>query len=232
MNKTTFYKPFTLLCLVAASQFITSNASATAQIFSSAISKGIKVTSCQSCHSGSPGQEDKGNLKTNYLNAYKLDQSGLSRLKNLINGCPAGQVLNQTTFLCTTSVPAKPKTVSGAVGSSTSGAAKTDIYAVSCAAGSSSLAVSVSDMPPVKAPIVSIQATKGFSTSALSQDNKDGDGIFSPEVKLAGGSGVYNMRVNKGASTVTGAETYTAKFACRNSAGVQTGTTWTIKQNQ
>lgn len=232
MNKTTYFcKTFTALGLVAATQFIATNASATTQIFSSAVSKGIKVTSCQSCHTGSAGQESKTNLKTNYLNAYSLDKTGLTRLKNLINGCPAGQVINPTTFLCA-AVQAQPKTLTSTVGLSTSGVARTDVWSVSCATGSSYLAVSVSDLAPVKAPIISIQATKNIATSALSQDKKDGDGIFSPEVKLAGGSGIYDMRVNKSASTVKGAETYTAKFACRNSAGVQTGTTWTLKQNQ
>jgi len=233
MNKTTFFaKTLPALCLVAASQFIAPNASATALIFSNAISKGIKVTSCQSCHTGSPGQESKANLKPNYLSAYTLDPAGLSRLKNLINGCPTGQTLDTKTFLCTTAA-AQPKTVNGTVGLSTSGQARTDVYAVTCGAGTSYLAVSVSDLNPVKAPIVSIQTTFGAATSALSQDSKDGDNIFSPEVKLAKGQGVYGMRVNKSASTTVGAEAYTAKYACKTAAGAMTSTSSaSLKQNQ
>ncbi|MDD5274497.1 MAG: hypothetical protein PHR16_00250 [Methylovulum sp.] len=231
-KKTTYlYKALTALCLVAASQFITTNASANPQIFSNAMSKGVKVTGCQSCHAGSPGQESRSDLKTNYYNAYILDTSGLSRLKNLINGCPAGQTLDPKTFLCTTAaVP--PKTVTGSVGLSTSGIARTDVYNVTCGTGTSYLAVSVSDLAPVKAPIVSIQATKGTASSPLSQDSKDGDGVFSPEVKLAKGKGIYNMKVNKSASSVNGVETYTAQFACKTAAGVQTATTAVLKQNQ
>ncbi len=223
---------FTVLGLVAASHFITTEASATVQIQIRALARGINITNCQTCHAGSAGRERSSDLKPNYLSAYLLDPSGLSRLKNLINGCPSGQVINPTTFLCAAAT-LNPKTVNGSVGARASGAARTDVYEVSCGTGTSSLRVSVRDNAPVRTPIVSIQATKEAASSALSQDRIDGDRIFSRPVTLAGGSGIYNMRVNKSATAEIGAETYTARFACINAAGVQTNTSnAVIKQNQ
>lgn len=227
MRKTYFFKGFFTPLLLLSSQFAMTDAGATSQIMGNAVSKGIKVTSCQSCHNSTPGNEDKNNLKPNYLTAYKLDKSGLSRLKNLINGCPAGTTLNMTTFLCE-----KKISQSGTVGSATSGAAKTDVYSVTCGTGSAYLTVSVIDLAPVKPPLVSVQATKSTAASTLSTDTVDGDAKYSPVVKLAKGAGIYTMKVNKSASTTIGAESYTAEFYCRDSAGAQTSTVWKLMQNQ
>lgn len=226
MKKTYFLKGFAPL-LVLSSQFMMNDAAATSQIMGNAVSKGIKVSSCQSCHTGAAGDESKGNLKPNYFTAYSLDKNGLSRLKNLINGCPAGSTLNMKTFLCE-----KKISQSGTVGSATSGAAKTDVYAVTCGTGTAYLNVSVIDLAPVKAPKVSIQATKGTASSPLSTDSVDGDAKYSPVVKLAKGAGIYTMKINKSVSTVKGAESYTAEFYCRDASGGQKSTTWKITQNQ
>lgn len=191
------------------------DASATSGIFASAKAKGIKVTSCQSCHTGAAGSESKGNLKPGYLAAYNLDKTGLTRLKLLINGA--------TTI---------PFAVNGSVGLVTSGIAKSDVYAVTCAAGTARLYVHVLDLAPVKAPLVSIQATKGAVSTALSTDARDGDAVFSPLVGLAGGAGVYTVKVNKSASAVVGAETYQARLYCRNAANTPTGISWRLTQNQ
>lgn len=218
-------KCFFALLFVLLSQFAATNASATAQIMGVASNKGIKVTSCVSCHTSNNGS--KSNLKPNYLTAYKLDQAGLTRLKNLINGCSATQMATPT-FQCVV-----PRTVSGAVGITTTGVRRTDVYAVTCGAGTSNLSVAVKDLAPVKAPTVSIQAVKSAAASTLSTDSKDGDAIFSPTVKLAKGAGVYNMQINKSASSVIGAELYTAKFVCLSAAGAKTATSAAvIKQNQ
>jgi hypothetical protein len=120
----------------------------------------------------------------------------------------------------------------GTVGLATSGAARTDVYTITCAAGTASLSVMVRDLAPVKAPLVSIQVTKGTATSALSADTVDADAKFSPLVKLAKGSGVYTMKVNKSTSSVKGAEVYLARFNCRNAKGAPTPTKRMATQNQ
>jgi hypothetical protein len=97
--------PSIILFLLLISQFIAKNALARPDIFFGAIVAEINVASCQSCHESEPGGEGKESLKPGYETAYNLDMNDLSRLKNLINGCPTGQTLNRTTFVCATSVP-------------------------------------------------------------------------------------------------------------------------------
>lgn len=108
---------------------------------------------------------------------------------------------------------------SGAVGIATSGVARTDVYTLACPTGTAKLYIRVKDLAPVKAPLVSIQATKGTSSSALSTDAVDGDANYSPALTLSAGSGVYTFKVNKSASSVVGIETYTAEIHCQDSAG-------------
>ena len=100
INSTKLKRFITGSLIIAASQFITVSASATSSIFSSAIGKGITVTDCQSCHTGA--SPSIGNLKPNYSAAFNLDKTGLTRLKNVINGCTGGQTLNPSTFVCAT----------------------------------------------------------------------------------------------------------------------------------
>ena len=127
-------------------------------------------------------------------------------------------------------------TQSGAVGIATSGAARTDVYAVTCSNDGSGapakLAAQVKDLAPVKAPLVSTQISKGTASSALSTDRVDGDNIYSSLVSLTGGAGVYTLKVNKSASTVVGIETYVVQFHCQTAGGVHAGTTWRLTQNQ
>jgi hypothetical protein len=105
MINSTKLKRFTTIALtVAASQFVAGNASATASIFGAGIGKGIALTSCQTCHNSASGSESTSNLKPNIRSAYLLDKTGLTRLKNVINGCPTGQALNPTTFVCAATV--------------------------------------------------------------------------------------------------------------------------------
>ena len=117
---------------------------------------------------------------------------------------------------------------SGSLGASASGA--TDVYAVTCGAGTAKLFLQVKDLAPVVAPKVSIQATKGAASSTLSTDAVDGDAVYSPGVTVAGTPGVFTLKVNK--SAVAGAETYVAQFHCQTSAGAHTDTTWAMTQNQ
>ncbi len=228
-----------VLSLAFASIFPLNNAFANAQIQGLALSKGIAAPSCQSCHTGTAGSESVSNLKPNYLAAYALDPTGLTRLKNVINGCPSGQVINTTTFLCQAATPVPAAvTKSDSVGSTLDSLPATDVWAVTCATGTTSLAVSVLDKAPAYAPVVSIQAVyvkaPAFLSSPLSTDAVDGDALYSPVVKVAGGVGPYSVQINKQAHpTVKVAELYTAKFACLNAAGANTAVSSVVlKQNQ
>ncbi|MEQ1545634.1 hypothetical protein [Methyloglobulus sp.] len=159
-----------------------------------------------------------------------------------------------------TPVPSSGTKVDGTLGSASSDAARTDVYKVACADGSASLSVSVKDLAPVKAPLISIQASKGDYSSALSTDTVDGDSNYSRLVSLAKGAGAYTVKVNKSAlksacgrdedededegdddshhskakcaTPVVGSEAYTAQFSCQNRAGVKTGIRYKIRQNQ
>ena len=266
INSTKLKRFITGSLIITASQFITINASATGSIFG-ALANGTTVKSCQSCHNGASGSESKGNLKPNYSAAFNLDKTGLTRLKNVINGCTGGQTLNPSTFVCATApvvpapvVPApavttnvipgptnaddddddedednhdsnhdgksdkhqKHHTHSGSVGKTTSGAAKTDSYQVTCAKGTKSLDVSVMDLYPRKAPSISIQAFKGKRSSPLSIDKVDDDARYSNTETLHAGAGTYTINVNKSSSKVKGPEAYTAKFNCQSTKGSST----------
>jgi hypothetical protein len=106
--------------------------------------------------------------------------------------------------------------VANAVGNSTA-AARTDVFEVECYTGTSYFTVSVRDTKttPEKATKISIQASKGGVTTALSTDNTDTDTLFSPTKTLTGGVGIYRVTVNKNSvAGVTGAEGYTARIHC------------------
>ena len=290
INSTKLKRFITGSLIITASQFITVSASATGSIYN-ALANGTTVKSCQSCHNGASGSESKGNLiKPTYSAAFNLDKTGLTRLKNVINGCTGGQTLNTLTFVCTATPVVTPPAVippavippavippavippvvtpsvvttpvvttnvtpgptnadddddeneddhdhdsnhhgesdkhqkhhshSGSVGKNSSGAAKTDSYEVTCAKGTNSLAVSVMDLYPRKAPSISIQAFKGKKSSPLSIDKVDGDANYSRSEILSAGAGTYTINVNKGSSKVKGSEAYTAKFSCQNTKG-------------
>lgn len=200
-------------------------ATARPDILALAVSKGIRVSSCLSCHTSPTG--GKATLRPNIERAYDLDKVGLTRLKNLINGCPTGQVLNTSSFLCERLIA-----ISSTVGLATSGAARSDVYAVTCGAGSAFLDVSIKDNAPAKTSLVTIQSVRNALVSPLSIDTVDGDALYSPTARLIGGAGVYWMIINKSLSSVVGLESYTAKLSCRNSVGTQTATSLVIKQNQ
>ena len=116
-------------------------------------------------------------------------------------------------------------TKKSSIGLANSGAARTDVWTVTCPGDSTSLSVAIKDLAPVKTPIISIQATKSGKSSPLSSDRgKDGDALYSPLVTLAKGAGVYTVKVNKPLYTGSvaankGAELYNALFYCQNKAG-------------
>ncbi len=83
---------------------VVTDASARPDILDAVSSVGIDVTAgCATCHNGAIG--NKNNIKPNYQAAYRLDTVGFTRLTNLINGCPNGQALDTTTYICAASAP-------------------------------------------------------------------------------------------------------------------------------
>ncbi len=223
------FKPSLLVAVV--SLFMVTPAWATSGILSGAISKGVKVTACTSCHISSSGSGFKsvsGSLPAKtYRDAWRADSSGYTRIKNVINGtCPAGQAVNPTTFLCQAQMLNL-----GAVGSSSTGVAATDGYTVTCGAGTTNLYVRVKDLAPVLSPSISIQAKKGTKSSTLSADSKDGDTLYSTVVSVLGTAGTFTVNVNKSASTAKGIENYAADIYCRNAAGAKISTKTALTQN-
>ena len=122
--------------------------------------------------------------------------------------------------------------LSGSVGKAKSGAAKTDIYEVTCAKGTEALAASVRDLDPAKASVISIQSHKRKASSALSTDSIDGDPLYSPSETLAAGPGKYKINVNKSRTNEKGAEAYTAKVSCKNANGSSPASKVKIVKNQ
>jgi hypothetical protein len=214
------------LLLMSVSLGMVTDASANQKILDKA--KALKIlpagASCTSCHTAAP------TLKASYKVAYTADKAGLTGLRNLIKGCPSGQTLDKIKYVCQVAK-------AGTVGLAGSGLAKTDVYAVTCGAGTAALWVSANDLAPVKLPLVSIQAKKGTGASAMSADTGvDGNAIYSPWVKVAGAAGAFTVNVNKSAYTGTvaankGAESYSARFSCRKADGTPVATTPLIKQN-
>jgi outer membrane biosynthesis protein TonB len=147
------------------------------------------------------------------------------------------------------SVTPKPgvTTVTGSLGKEKSGEPATDVYVVKCGEGTTNFIASVLDDKPVLKPLVSIQSSKGAYSSVLRTDRKDGDKYYSPWAVLAKGTGDYTMKVNKSSApvacnktddeddndkcSVEGAETYIARFACRNKQRILTGTTYKLMQD-
>jgi hypothetical protein len=122
--------------------------------------------------------------------------------------------------------------ISGAVGKATSGAARTDVYKVTCGKGTKYLSVAVKDLIPVNPSKVSIQSSKDSASSALRTDKSDGDDSYSRTIILDRDSGVYRVKVNKSESSTIGAEAYDAQINCKNAKGVRKDTKVKIIQNQ
>jgi hypothetical protein len=212
---------FVLGVILVASPLVT----AKPEIFSLAKSRGIKVTGCTSCHTSPSG--GVATLKPNYRTAYSLDSEGLSRLKNLINGCSKSFLLNSVNFNCERSTA-----VTGTLGSASTVSASTDVYLVACGPGTDNLAASVNDNGPVKPALVTVQLVKGPVASALSIDSIDGDTLSSPAVALSAKAGNYLLLISKTDSGVIGQESYTANFSCFNKAGSKTATGFKVTQNK
>ena len=80
--------------------------------------------------------------------------------------------------------------------------------------------------PPLDKLLVSLQIIKG-SRAASTTDPVSGDGNFSPEVKVHGGSGVYQVLVNK---TAAGARSFVVSYHCMTASNEHTATEIVVKQ--
>jgi hypothetical protein len=128
----------------------------------------------------------------------------------------------------------------GSLGRKINGAAATDIFYVTCRdqdlsenpALADHLVISVKDLAPKLAPLISIQVKKNNKLSILSTDKVDGDTKYSPEVRLAEGAGIYMLSIKKSKSIKKGLETYMAEFHCEASDSSHTDTLIQMIQNQ
>ncbi len=132
-----------------------------------------------------------------------------------------------------------------AIGNTASGAAATDIWAITCTKGPEKpgaaivtptrLAFHVMDIAPVLTAVISIQAFKGALKSPVYIDPKDNDGIYVPSgfASLYGGQGTYVLKITKSASTVKGVEKYIPQFHCWSNKDNEHSTiSWKLIQNQ
>ena len=89
------------------------------------------------------------------------------------------------------------------------------------------LVASIKDTsPPQDKLLVSLQIIKG-SRAASTTDPVSGDGNFSPEARVQGGSGVYQILVNK---TIAGARSFIVSYHCMTADNVHTATEITVRQ--
>ena len=89
------------------------------------------------------------------------------------------------------------------------------------------LVASVKDTsPPQDELLVNLQIIKG-SQAISTTDPVSGDGNFSPEVRVHGGNGVYQLLVNK---TKEGARSFVVSYHCMTASNAHTGTDIVVKQ--
>ena len=89
------------------------------------------------------------------------------------------------------------------------------------------LVASIKDTsPPQDNLLVSLQIIKG-SRAASTTDPVSGDGNYSPEATVHGGSGVYQILVNK---TIAGARSFLIAYHCMTADNVHTATEITVRQ--
>jgi hypothetical protein len=114
-------------------------------------------------------------------------------------------------------------------------AGATDLVQVVCSDNGSgapqSLVVQVRDNAPGAAPQLSVQAQRGGQLRN-STDTTAADSAYSPAVAVNGGSGAYDVLVDK---TGAGSKSYSVNYHCYtgpDGTGVHTGTTHTVLQDQ
>lgn len=114
-------------------------------------------------------------------------------------------------------------------------AAATDVIETVCFDNGSgapqSLVVQVRDNAPGAAPQLSVQAQRGGQL-VNSTDTTNADAVYSPAVAVNGGSGAYDVLVDK---TGAGAKSYSVNYHCYtgpDGTGVHAGTNATVVQDQ
>lgn len=141
--------------------------------------------------------------------------------------------------------PTAGKTVSGSVGSSTSGAAATDVFAVTCGKGTVGLDVAITDnTSPAPLSLLTIQAVKDNAANIITagaaaviassndDDDDDDDSASSSASQLNKGAGVYTVLVSKQLSDAVGAEVYSANVNCVGSSRRAPSISISKKQDQ
>ena len=120
-------------------------------------------------------------------------------------------------------------------GSLGAGAQATDYYRVTCSddgAGTpASIVFQIRDETPGTPALLSVQIHRNGQLSNTT-DLNDLDNVYSLEVSVNGGPGVYDLLVNK---TAPGAENYTVLYHCTtglDGGGLHTGASISLRQNQ
>ncbi len=86
-----------------------------------------------------------------------------------------------------------------------------------------SLTIQVRDLAPISSPVVSLQARRGSSAKSTT-DAGDGDAAASPSVAVNGGTGRYDVFVDKNAEGVEDFEVTAQCWTGTGGTGVPTGT--------
>lgn len=120
----------------------------------------------------------------------------------------------------------------GSLGSAATATAKDDIYKVICPKPAVAIIASISGLTSEIPAKLSIQLSKGGAVSRAITDKTNGDGIASKSVKLAKGSGVYKVKINKAKAGVPGIVQYDAAISCLDKKKAQVGSNVVIRKNQ
>ena len=178
--------------------------------------------SCAVCHkTNKTGGLEVGLQPSGNYGPYAVWDGGDAVSKGMQYCADRGRVLNFQTWACEKqNVNRNTSAVGGLVetdnlGEKYSANAATDIWSVTCPADASQLTVSVRDNPPKNPALIGIQIKKGDAASPISIDSSEAS-PYSSEITLPAGPGVYEVLVNKSASSKKGLENYSAKIACKS----------------
>jgi hypothetical protein len=120
----------------------------------------------------------------------------------------------------------------GSLGSATAATAKADVYKVTCPKPAVAISANISGLTAEIPAKLSIQLSKGKAVSRAITDKANGDGIASKSARLAKGSGVYKVKINKTKAGVPGIVQYDATISCLAKNKAQVGANIVIKTNQ
>jgi hypothetical protein len=120
----------------------------------------------------------------------------------------------------------------GSLGSADTAAAKTDVYKVTCPKPAVAVIATISGLTAGIPAKLSIQLSKGGAVSRAIIDKANGDSIASKAARLAKGSGVYRVKINKAKAGVPGIVQYDATISCLAKNKAQVGANVVIQKNQ